>query len=184
MRQTRDHLATSTPISVDRLILLNIDDFCYSAYVRTKADELSYDGFYVRKGVLSRGEAHNKKPLIIGVRTKAAVNLEQSSSALNAGQHPLLIDRLPWMYTTRGVPRETDHHSSHPWLRHHFSITHIANDGTVTIVASDKHVLLKPRGEVKLERTMGLWRSTVIIHHSGIFNKNKITKSKWLDSRP
>lgn len=179
-QQARNHLAVSAPINVGRLVLLDINDFGYSAYVRAKADELSYDGFYPRKGVLSRGEAHNKKPLIISARTKAAINLEQSSSALNAGPHPLLIGRIPWRYTTRGVPKWTDHHSTHPWLRHRFSITGIANDGTVTIAASGRHVLLRPGGKVKIERAMGFWRSTVTIRHRGIFDKDKMAKSKWL----
>lgn len=179
-QQARNHLAVSALINVDRLVLLDINDFDYSAYVRAKADELSYDGFYSRKGVLSRGEAHNKKPLIISARTKAAVNLAQSSSALNAGPHPLLIDRLPWTYTACGAPAWTDYNSTHPWLRHRLSVTSIANDGTVTITAGGKRTLLKPGGEVKIERAMGLWRSTVVIHHSGIFDKDKIAKSKWL----
>lgn len=179
-QQAKNRLVALAPISVGCLVLLDVNDFGYSAYVRAKADELSYDGFYARKGILSRGEAHDKRPLIISARTKAVVNLEQSSSALNAGPHPLLIDRLPWAYTTRGVPKQTDHHSLHPWLCHRLSVTSITNDGTVTITTGGKRTLLKPGGEVKIERAMGLWRSTVSIRHGGVFNKDKITQSKWL----
>ena len=179
-QQAGNRLSASAPIGIDYLVLLDVNDFGYSACVQTKADELSYDGFHAGKGVLSRGEVHDKKSLVVSSQTKAAVNLKQSSSALNAGVHPLLIDRLPWTYTTRGVPTWTDHHSMYLWLRHRLSVTGIASDGTVTITASAKRVFLKPGGEVKIERVMGPWRSTVTIRHGGIFNKDKIAESKWL----
>lgn len=180
VQQTECRLASSVRISTGCLVLLDVDEFGYCAYVQVGADEPSYDGFFAKKGVLSRGEADNKKLLAISAPTKAAVNLSKSSSALNAGPHPLLIDRLPWPHATRGVPTGTDYDSMYPWLRHRFSVTGIANDGTVTIAAGGKRVLLKPGGEVKIERSMGVWRSTVIIRHKGIYDKGKITQSKWL----
>lgn len=47
-QQARNRLAVSAPINVGRLVMLDINDVGYSAYVRAKADELSYDGFYPR----------------------------------------------------------------------------------------------------------------------------------------
>ncbi|MCX6345284.1 MAG: hypothetical protein NT018_09470 [Armatimonadetes bacterium] len=162
------------------MVLLDVLDFGYSGYLRAEADAPSYDGFTAEKGVLSRGEAHDVKPLIIYARTNVAINLEQSSSKINCGTHPMLIGSFPWAYTSCGAPLFPGLNSTHSWLHHSFEITGMANDGTVTVVAAGKCILLKPGGKVRIERSIGLWRSTVAIRHRGIFNKGKIAKSKWL----
>lgn len=178
--QSRNHSAALAQIGSDRMVMLCVDEFGDSAYAPVGADELSYEEFHLIKGILSRDESNNNTPLVISRYTKAAINLEQNTSAFNAASHPLLIDRIPWTYTTRGVPMWTDHYRLHPWLCHKVSITGIANDGTVTVAAAGKQFLLKPGGEVRVMRSLGLWSSSLTIHHNGVFNKDKIKQSKWL----
>jgi len=77
-----------------------------------------------------------------------------------------------------GVPKRTDPDSTYPWLRYSLAVIGIADDGTVTITASGKHVLVKPGGETRVERSVGLWHSTLTIQHRGFFRRDRVLQSK------
>ncbi|MHB9023949.1 MAG: hypothetical protein ACYC7E_07185 [Armatimonadota bacterium] len=177
--------ATITPLRDDQLVLLDMRDYGYSTTVELKAEELAYDGYFVDKGVLYRShDTYNRLPLVIRSGTKAAINLEQSTTECHSTKHPCLVDGMPWTYTSIGVPLWNSNGpipKAYPWLRHPLTITGIANDGTVTLEAGGRQVLLRPGGKVEIALKRGkMWSSTITISHGGLFAKKKIQQSKWL----
>lgn len=168
-----------TPLGADRLVLLDVDDFGYASYARLGADELAYEAIYVEGGTPYR-LPHCDSRLVIRGLTKAAINLREASSVFNAAARPLLVDELPWAYTSRGPAAGWNIHSALPWLRHRSAVTAVAADGTVTVEAGDRCIALRPAGKVKLVRSLALWGSSVTIRHRGVFEKRKIRQSKWL----
>jgi hypothetical protein len=132
-------------------------DFGYSISARVMCDVLSYHFFAVSKGALYLTPWSNPpQPLVIRGCTKAAINVQRSTTEVNDARHPYLIDRIPWTYTSVGVPLWTDSErvrtkGSLSRLHLRLAITGIAGDGTVTLATGRRRVLLKPGGEVKTE---------------------------------
>jgi hypothetical protein len=183
------------PIRPERLVFLELLDFGHSPG-SPEADELNYDRLGLGDGILSRGGYEGREtsvppryrdlgcasgPLVITGRTKIAMNLARSDTAENAAPRPLVVDTVPWEYTTYGTPCFAHHPRSRAgWLHHRLTIRQVADDGSVVLTASHWRVLLRPGGQVTLDRTFGWWSSTVTIRNRGIVSKDRIRRSAGL----
>jgi hypothetical protein len=179
--QAGGRLASRAPLGAHQLVFLEVRDFGYSAFLKLAGEELSYDWFVANKGALLLSYEEPDTRLVIRANTKGAINLEQSTSMTRSVRHPRLIDRLPWTYTTRGAPLEESYGPrTYSSLRHSLTITGVGSDGTVTVTVGKRRLLLRPGGELKAERSVGLWRSTVTIQHRGLFAKRRVVQSRSL----
>ena len=187
-----------TPIQPDRLVFLELLDYGYSP-PSGGADELSYDRFSLGSGGLCRSEYYDRYkvlppryrgfpsvsgPLVITERTKIAMNVDRSNTALNAAAIPVIVNKVPWRYDSYGTPFIATPDTSRPgWLRHSLTITEVADDGSVVLTAGRWRVLLRPGGEVTVERSLGWWASAVRIRNCGVVLKSRITPSAGLRVR-
>jgi len=183
------------PIRPERLVFLELLDFGYSPG-SGEADELRYDRLGLGDGVLSRGGYEAREtfvppryrglgdgsgPLVISKRTKIAMNLERSDTAENDAPRPLVVDTVPWGYTTYGTPCFAHHPRARAgWLRHRLTVTEVADDGSVVLTAGRWRVLLRPGGQVTVDRAFGWWSSTVTIRNRGIVSKDRVRLSDGL----
>ncbi len=173
----------SDSLPTSQVVFLEVHEFGYSAFVRAEAEELSYDHFAVRNGALVlEGGEDTAPPLTVDARTRLTANVEQSTSAYYSAAHPRVLDHIPWVYVTDGAPlwATVPPKPARACLRHRFSISNIAADGTVIAKVGSRRVLLEPGGAFRVRRALGPWSSTVTIAHRGIFPKGKVLRSPGL----
>jgi hypothetical protein len=183
-----------TPIRPNRLVFLELLDFGYTPG-SAQADELRYDRFFLEDGSLSRSQYDGREtvappryrglgdvsgPLVVTGRTKIAMNLDRSDTAVNLAPIPVLVGKLPWRYTSFGTPLVAYPRERAGWLRHSLTITQVGDDGIVVLMAGRSRVVLRPGGAVTVERSLGWWCSAVTIHNRGIVIKSRIKPSAGL----
>jgi len=184
-----------TPIRPDRLVFLELLDFGYSPG-SAQADELRYDRFFLEDGSLSRSQYDGREavappryrglgdvsgPLVVTRRTRIAMNLDRSDTAVNLAPIPVLVDKMPWRYTSFGTPFVAYYPRERSgWLRHSLTIRAVGDDGSIVLTAGRSRVVLRPGAELTVERGLGWWCSAVTIHNHGIVRKASITRSAGL----